>query len=136
MFANPTFAKRFSLVAALATLLVAATAYALKPIENIEDSPIAGNPSLQAVKKAILQAGSRRNWAMKEIGRGHIRAMRSARGHTARVDIHFSRTKYSITYHSSDKLKYKEGGLIHKRYNAWVRNLNSDIQSALFTITG
>lgn len=129
----PTMAKRITLAFALGALLSTGIAYALSPIENVVDSPISGNPSLAAIKGAIEQAGAKRHWAMKSVAPGHIQAMQSSRGLMARVDINFSRTSYSITYHSSDKLKHKEGK-IHKRYNQWVANLSSDIQLALFVL--
>jgi hypothetical protein len=129
-----TIAKRISLVVALGALLSAGFAHALRPIENITDAPISGNPSLSAVAGAIKLAGEKRKWAMKSIAPGHIQAMQNSRGLMARVDIKFSRTSYSITYHSSDGLKYKEGGTIHKRYNQWVANLKGDIELQLFTL--
>lgn len=133
MFSYSTTAKRFSLAIALGALLSAGFAHALSPIEDVIDAPISGNPSMAAVKGAIEQAGAKRKWAMKSVAPGHIQAMQSSRGLMARVDIKFSRTSYSITYHSSDKLKYKDGK-IHKRYNQWVANLSSDIQLALFVL--
>lgn len=133
MLSYTTSVKRISLALALSALLGAGSAQALSPIENIVDAPITGNPSLEAVKDAIIRAGAKRNWAMKSIGPGQLQAMQSSRGLMALVDIKFSRTSYSITYNSSDKLKYKDGK-IHKRYNQWVANLSSDIQLELFTL--
>lgn len=133
MLSYTTTAKRISLAMALGVLLSTGLAYALSPIEDVIDAPISGNPSMSAVEGAIKQAGAKRKWAMKVIAPGHIQAMQASRGLMAQVDIKFSRTSYSITYLSSDKLKYKDGK-IHKRYNNWVANLSSDIQLALFVL--
>ncbi len=134
MLSYTTTAKRISLAVALSALLGAGLAHALRPIENVVDAPIAGNPSMQAVKDAILRAGAKRRWAMKSTGPGQIHAMQNSRGLMAKVDIKFSRTSYSITYNSSEGLKYKEGGMIHKRYNAWIANLKGDIELELFAL--
>jgi hypothetical protein len=52
------------------------------------------------------------------------------RSHVATVDIYFGTTSYSIIYKDSVNLDYKDGR-IHRNYNKWVQNLNSDIQSKI-----
>lgn len=133
MLSYTTTAKRISLAVALSALLGAGFAHALRPIENVVDAPISGNPSMQQVKDAIMRAGAKRRWAMKSTAPGQIQAMQNSRGLMARVDIRFSRTSFSISYHSSDGLKHKDGK-IHKRYNQWVGNLKGDIEMELFTL--
>lgn len=128
-------AKRSSLIVALAALLFVGVADARLPlIENYVDVAIEGNHSAETIKQAIMRAAAKRNWAVKRIGPGHLRAMQNSRGLMAQVDIHFTGSKYSITYHDSDGLKFKEPDRIHKRYNGWIRNLNGDIQSELFSL--
>jgi len=130
-YTNP--AKRISLVVALCALLSTGLAHALRPVDNVVDAPISGNPSMAAVKGAIMSAGAKRRWAMKQIAPGHIQALQNSRGLMAKVDIKFSRGSYSITYLSSEGFKYKDGK-IHKRYNSWIANLRSDIESELFIL--
>lgn len=139
-FASPASNSKFlpylvALIAAVFALLLANHAQArLQQIENMIDVEIDGNHSAETIKKALMRAAAKRNWAVKRIGPGHLRALQNSRGLMAKVDIHFTPKKYSITYHSSDGLKFKEPDLIHRRYNGWIKNLNADIQSQLFSL--
>ena len=111
-------------------LLMGGPAFALQPIVDIEDSPVPSGLSMTQIKKAIIRAGAKRNWIIRESAPGAMEATLNVRKHMVEVDIHYDRAKYSITYRASSNMKYKDG-LIHKKYNAWVENLNRDIQTNL-----
>lgn len=126
--------NRFTFTATLALLFGAltfgTTAHALQAIQDIADSPIPSGLSKTQVKKAMIRAGARRNWIIRENDAGGLEATLHNRKHMVKVDIAYNRSSYSITYKASANMKYK-GGLIHKKYNAWVRNLDQDIQREL-----
>ena len=104
------------------------------PIYNVTNQAIAssgGKPrTLEEVKTAIVESGSARGWTMKEIGPGHLEGRLHVRVHTAVVDVKYSTTNYSITYKDSHQLKY-DGTDIHRNYNSWVENLQSEIDKRL-----
>ena len=122
----------FILMVILAAALVAQPAHAkrVQPIQNVENSPIPDGLSMKDIHSAIVLAGSIRNWAVTKVEDGHLQATLHLRSHMAKVDIHYDQDSYSITYNSSDNLKYKNGR-IHRNYNSWVSNLNGDIQVVL-----
>ena len=125
--------KCFALLGLFLSLLVAPTStLARTDILNIENSPITSTQplSLLDVERAIIEGSRVRGWQPRVIEPGHIEAVLYIRSHTAKVDIHFDTKAYSITYKDSFNLDYKNGR-IHRNYNKWVRNLNSDIQSKI-----
>lgn len=115
-----------------ATALVPSTAQAarVQPIENVENAPVPSGLDLRTVRNAIIDGCAARNWMAREIEEGVMECTVKVRSHTAVVNITYSTEMYSITYASSENLKYKEGK-IHRNYNSWVQNLNGDIQNAL-----
>lgn len=126
---------RWTSLAAMAALLLGALtlsvpSHALQPVQDIEDSPVPSGLSLTQIKKAIIRGGARRNWVIRESSPGVMEGTLNARKHMVKVEIRYNQFSYSITYKASANMKYN-GGLIHKKYNAWVRNLDQDIQRNL-----
>lgn len=111
-------------------LLFSGAAYAAKPVENVEGSPIPAGLSDAQIVKAIQQGGATRGWIVKKVSSGQLEATIYIRSHMARVDIMYDAAAYAIRYNSSENLGYKDGK-IHRNYNKWVKNLNMDIQRAL-----
>lgn len=89
--------------------------------------------ALDDYKRAIIRGGAKRGWVFEEAGPGHLIGKIAVRGkHFATVDVNFDTRKFSITYKSSQNLKYNpELQQIHENYNSWVANLQSDIQSEI-----
>ena len=114
----------------LTALLTSAGAHALEAIRDFEDSPIPAGLQMEQIKKAIIRAGAKRNWIIRESKPGSMEGILNVRKHMVKVAISYDRNTYSITYVDSVNMKYK-GGLIHRKYNAWVQNLNTDIQTNL-----
>ena len=107
-------------------------------IENINDAPYglsaASSPSpltLQDYEKAIIRAGSRRNWVFQRVDAGHLIGTNNVRSkHTAVVDVKFNTETFSITFNRAQNLNHDASrNIIHPNYNHWVRNLRQDIQS-------
>ena len=86
----------------------------------------ASTASIEDVGAAILRAGARRGWAMKEVGSNVIRATYAPRTHEAVVDVSYDTRSFSITYVSSVNMS-ESNGYIDTHYNRWVRNLERDI---------
>ena len=122
------------LLGALLSLLVISTSANAKApfILNIENSPVNSTQELTVddVERAIIEGARVRGWQPRVVEPGHVEAVLYIRSHVATVDIYFGTTSYSITYKDSVNLDYKDGR-IHRNYNKWVQNLNSDIQSKI-----
>ena len=117
----------------LCLLVISTSANAKRPlILNIENSPINSTQELTVddVERAIIEGARVRGWQPRVVEPGHIEAVLYIRSHVAKVDIYFGTTSYSINYKDSVNLDYKDGR-IHRNYNKWVQNLNSDIQSKI-----
>lgn len=115
-------------------LLLSAGCSHKAPIVNIPSGPYpmgaVSAGQLRAVQNAIVQAGADLGWMMVVEGRGQIVGTLNIRTHQAVVDILFDAGGYSITYRSSNNLKY-DGARIHKNYNAWVQELDNHIRVRL-----
>jgi hypothetical protein len=105
----------------------------LHVIYEVSEQPVpirAQELPLREIRNAIIDAAYSRKWRIQEIGRRQLRATYSPRKSTAVVIITYDHKYYSIAYHDSRYLQYG-GGLIHRNYNRWVRNLDRDIQRRL-----
>ncbi len=125
----------------IALVLVSVLALAgcrVAPIENISDAPYgvsaATNPAqltMADYEKAIIRAGTKRNWIFERVDTGHLVGTNDVRGkHKAVVDVKFTNETFSITFKSAQNLNHDASrGEIHPNYNHWVRNLRKDIQA-------
>lgn len=105
----------------------------VEPVYNTTDVTVQGNNKklTQAqVEQAIIKACMNREWRVNKVKSGLIQATYNKRGHVAVVDIKYSASKYSITYNQSTNLDYN-GTVIHRNYNGWIQNLETDIQNNL-----
>jgi hypothetical protein len=105
------------------------------PIVNVEEELIVRGDgkalTVDQVKRAIILAGSankKEGWNIREEGEGALTATLVVRGkHTARVNIKYNPTRFSIVYRDSENLKFEKGkdgrDHIHPNYNKWVANL-------------
>lgn len=110
----------------------------LATLENVNDAPYgvsaASNPAqltMNDYEKAIIRAGTKRNWIFERVETGHLVGTNDVRGkHTAVVDVKFTNETFSITYKDSKNLNHDASrNEIHPNYNHWVRNLSKDIRS-------
>ena len=135
------FHHRFFKPAALLLIALAvAGCRPLQPVANIENSAygsaeFASSKRLGLVdyEKAIIRAGSSRNWVFERVGPGHLVGTVDVRGkHRAVVDIFFDTETYSISYKDSQNLKYNaEENSIHPNYNSWVQLLETEIKAEI-----
>jgi hypothetical protein len=119
------------LIAALLAGAVAAC-QRTEPVYTVENHPIASARALTAdqVKEAIAAAGAARQWVFNEVSPGLLRGTHTTGKHTAVVDVLYSETAYAIRLNSSTNLL--EGhGMIHRRANGWIRNLEREIDAQL-----
>lgn len=89
--------------------------------------------TLDDYKRAIIRGGAKRGWTFEDAGPGHLVGNLAVRGkHFATVDVAYDTQTFSITYKSSQNLKYDPTTqTIHQNYNSWVSNLQNDIQSEI-----
>ena len=130
MHTHPAMRRQLQLGLLLLSAISAQVAWGREVIQNIESVHFPAGLSAFQIEKAIVLSGDARGWVITPLEAGHLLGVLNVRRHTAEVDIHFDAERYSITYRSSSNLDYKEGK-IHPKYNAWIRNLNNDISSAL-----
>ncbi len=81
-------------------------------------------------KNAIIRAGTKRGWTFQDAGPGHLVGTLGVRGkHFATVDVLYDTNSFTINYRDSQNLNYDPATRqIHPNYNAWVTNLQQDIQ--------
>lgn len=127
----------------------------MAPIADIHNEHPNRGVTLEQTTKAIKVGAVAAGWLVEPISDNQMRAIYRIRKHTVIVMIDYSTDDYSIRYDSSFHMKVKceaqldpriqptvtsgddscPGGaaptFIHKNYNAWVRNLNNAIKSAL-----
>jgi len=124
----------------IAAMLVLAGCRATVPVENVVKEPYgsttyanAGKLTLSDYEKAIIRAGTYRNWISKTIAPGQVEATNVIRGkHTVVVDIIFNTETFSIDYKRSANLKWDPTSrTIHPNYNAWVKLLEADIKAEI-----
>ncbi len=127
---------RAVLIICFITLSLALVACArTAPVNNVSAAPVNAEVSQQDVRRAIIRAGSRRGWRMREEGSGHLVGRLELRDHVAEVDIFYDADSYDIEYRSSEELNYDpDAGTIHSNYNGWIQNLDRDIQNEILAI--
>lgn len=120
--------KTLMKVSIIVSLLTALTACgSTQPIRNVEQAPVAYSLTKEQVNQAIVQAALSRGWLVEENNSSEVVASITVRTHQAKVRIPYSENSYSIQYESSTNLKHR-GDVIHRNYNRWVHNLDTDIR--------
>lgn len=113
------------------TLLVTAGCTS-KPILNTQhDLPANAQVSEEKMKAVIVNVLQKREWTVQRLSPQLVQAEITVRNqYYAAIDIRYTRNSYAITYRDSRDLGYKDGK-IHRNYNRWVNNLDSDIMAGL-----
>ncbi|MCR4539616.1 hypothetical protein NUV89_14530 [Pseudomonas sp. 18.1.10] len=119
--------------ATLITLALLTTAGCTnKPVLNTQhELPADVQIGEEKMKKVILSALQKRDWTVQRLSPQLVQAEITIRNqYYAAIDIRYTRNSYAITYRDSRALGYKDGK-IHRNYNRWVNNLDSDIMAGL-----
>ncbi|KAE9650325.1 hypothetical protein IFR35_08175 [Pseudomonas fluorescens] len=119
--------------ATLITLALLTTAGCTnKPVLNTQhDLPVNAQVSEEKMKAVIVNALQKREWTVQRLSPQLVQAEITVRNqYYAAIDIRYTRNSYAITYRDSRDLGYKDGK-IHRNYNRWVNNLDSDIMAGL-----
>jgi len=126
-------ARPLALAVALVAVGVVSAACRTTGIQNVYDAPLAAPDTMSQAEllAAIQRGGAERGWVIEPVGPGEALGRLRVRGrHLAVVTIVYDRSRLSIYYKDSENLLY-DGARIHRNYNRWVRNLESDIQDAV-----
>lgn len=129
--------RLFAVLPFVALLAAPAHAANTAPLYTPEPIQVPAGTSAEAVKKAVRKALFDRDWAIREIGTGHLQGRHTKSGgkgrlHVAVLDVHFDAKSVRIGYHDSQELNYdKATGVIHKTYNNWAHNLENSIRANL-----
>ena len=141
------------LVAISVSILFITGCVSIIPLDNIDDHTIVQELSEQQVKEAVHTGIETAGWTVENEAAGKILATYTVRVHTIAVNIRYTEKNYSINYaysinmkvHCTDKHQGEifltnwpevtcdgaRPARIHKAYNEWVENLNSEINMAL-----
>lgn len=121
----------------LRVLLVAVAAFTLaacisKPIYNVEDRNFSTSAMIPigTVQEKIKVIGSERGWLFEDVAPGHMIGKVGNPKHSAKVDLFYTQTSFSIKYLSSQNLRARDG-TIHHRYNRWIELFERDLVSKL-----
>lgn len=133
--------SRFLLAILLSLGLGVGTVHARTPVPivNYENNPVATNSgkpmTADKVKQAILAAASSKQWSIAYQPNGKMQATLVMKGkHTIVVEVAYTAENYSLTYLSSDNMKYGEVEgvpVIHPYYDRWVREFREAIRTEL-----
>ncbi len=118
---------------AVAVVVSAYPAYGRTPVPVVDfpDQVVAtasgAKPTAAQVRDAIIKAGAGKGWALAKQPDDQFIATRVIKGkHTIVTTISFTAEKYSVTYRSSENMKFGMfNGVphIHPNYNVWARDL-------------
>ncbi|MBF8292959.1 MAG: hypothetical protein HW392_1786 [Steroidobacteraceae bacterium] len=132
---------KHSQIAALMLVVVAFTTQLAgisrdEPIQNPTNIPISwnadGKPTMERIQRAMIAGCAQRGWQCQATKPGEIRAVLHVRQHMAEALIAFNTESFSISYLNSSELRYNATKkTIHRKYNLWVVNLISDINSTI-----
>jgi len=86
--------------------------------------------SAEQVRGAIMEAASDNGWIVTEDDPCRLIMKLVVNRHRAFVSVDYSATTYSISYEDSVLLLH-DGTNIHRNYNAWVMNLQDQIDRRL-----
>lgn len=100
------------------------------PVLNINNAPINAAVQQQDIGQVIERGLRTRGWQVAARRPGAIDAYVIIRQHRADITVSYDADSYSIAYRDSQGLEYRNGR-IHRNYNRWVGNLNTDIQRAM-----
>lgn len=119
--------KKLLGVAALAITLSGCSSAPIK----VYGGDIPAGLTEQQVKGAIGKSLSGRKWSVID-GDNVVYGTINVRTHSAKIKVPYSASRYELVYSDSTNLKGDlEKGTVHKRYNTWIRNLQSDINTNL-----
>lgn len=127
------FGKKALVAASIVIAAAVMTGCKSAPVQNVVDAPVTTATQKYAqddVRKAILNAGAKLGWQMKDVEPGYMIATLTLRTHMAQVDIRYNKQNYNIQYKNSSNLDY-DGSSIHSNYNGWVQNLDNAIRANL-----
>ena len=108
-------------------------------IQNPANIPVSwnadGKPTLERIQRGMIAGCAQRGWQCQATKPGEIRAVLHVRQHMAEALIAFNTESFSISYVNSSELRYNATEkTIHRKYNLWVVNLITDINSAIAAI--
>jgi hypothetical protein len=125
---------RFFTAAVLGLILLAAAACKTETVYDVRDEPVPGPAQGLArdeLGRKITEAVASAHWRIDAAEPGRLWATYDVGKHAATVAVAWSERTYSITLASANNLE-QHGDQIHRTYNVWVRNLEREINDALY----
>lgn len=116
-------------------LILGLAACRIAPVYNVTNAPFDTElANLDQATVAVKRAGAALGWQMTEEHPGLVKGVLNIRAHQAVVDVTYNTKDFSITYVSSDNLRY-DGDTIHSNYNGWIENLERGIRTQSTLVT-
>jgi hypothetical protein len=108
-------------------------------VYEVKDAPIqtasAKEPTLEQVKKAIMDAGIKETWIMTPVKPGEMLGEFNVQSHQIHVLIPYTTKTYSILYKDSSNLRYDPvKRTIHVNYQKWIERLDNEIKARLSAV--
>ncbi|HKY72139.1 MAG TPA: hypothetical protein VJL88_09485 [Nitrospira sp.] len=105
-------------------------------VYEVKDAPIqtasGKEPTLEQVKKAIIDAGIKQTWIMTPVKPGEMLGEFNVQSHQIHVTIPYTTKNYSILYKDSSNLRYDPvKRTIHVNYQKWIERLDNEIKARL-----
>lgn len=106
------------------------------PVQNFSSPvPAIEKNTDKEITAAIIRAGAITGWDIIPVKPGLMTGTFVFKNkHRAVVDITYNEKEYAIAYRGSRNLKYADGK-IHKQYNIWATELDSNIRQELINLT-
>ncbi|MCI4643489.1 MAG: hypothetical protein MRY64_01770 [Hyphomonadaceae bacterium] len=123
-------------VLAAATLMLTACSMREKPLMQIQDMPISVEGGEAGVSTAIKSTLRGRGWQVVDEEPGAITAQfikpnADVGQHSVTINISYDADSYSFDYVDSENMLYDASDkTIHRNYNRWIANLQSDLARA------
>jgi hypothetical protein len=128
--------KTFAILIASVLVASCASAVRVKPVLEVQDTPVTIAGGKTAVASTIKSRLSARGWKVISENANVIRAQFSKPNteigvHSVTIDVGYDADSVSIKYVDSENMLYEaDGHKIHRNYNRWVANLERDLVGA------
>jgi hypothetical protein len=103
-------------------------------VYNVTDHPLpdqAQDMSSSEIARIIKQTASNRGWECNNYGSNTVRCRMNRRGHSAVMDVLYTKRSFSIKHISTNNMMEDDGTKVHRNYNKWIRKMEKELVQAL-----
>ena len=111
--------KKLMLLAMVGSLVGCSAFRAEEPRVEVNNATVVVTPG-HNLRDAVVQAATRRHWAVQQQANGDIRCQILQRGNVVTIDI-------VIVGEATYAIRFVESNIPNRKYNKWVGNLQREI---------